>query len=65
MTALGLIANLKSHIKVKSDLDLLRHVEKLEKQIKKENEICGKYCDLISLMADGMDYDEALKEVKL
>lgn len=65
MTSLGLIVNLKSHIKVKSDLDLLKHVEKLEKQIKKERKICGKYCDLVSLMADGMEYDEALQQVKL
>lgn len=56
----SMLAELKNDKVIQAIPKLTSLVKNIDKYYVKERKISGKYCDVVSLMADGMDYDEAM-----
>lgn len=61
----SMLAELKNDKVIQAIPKLNNLVKKIEKQYIKEDKNASKWCDVVSLMSDGMEYNEAMTSAGL
>lgn len=59
------VEKLENHKDIKNHAGIKKQLAGLKKEILHKEKISGQYSEVVSLMADGMSYDDAMREAGL